>query len=293
MTRRRKSPRILERATSAETRRTNVRLSDLKKDTDRYFHRPSAALEEKDLDSLLKSLTLEGLQVPVEFFRDGVGTAYLTKGHRRVAACRILAGRNTPGFTEDMEVEAIEVLGATPQDLLVRSVADNEVRLNLDRVGRIRVAKKLHDAGVEVERAARALAVSIKTYERDLLIAEHGWMFQHVIDDSIAPTPAYVLLAKAKEVQRLPELKEDLDAWVAREKQKIRERGRRLKAQQNKDLRPGDKMVKKFLTNHLVAHWLELLAKKQQLSTRTPSGTSPPASRQRPTGCGSVPSAWT
>jgi ParB-like chromosome segregation protein Spo0J len=259
-----KEPEILERATSAETRRTRVRLSDLTFDTDRYCHRAEEALKEENLEDLLKSLTLEGLQVPVEYFSAPGGRKVVTKGHRRVTACRILAARNTPGFTEDMEVEAIEVLGATPQDLLVRSVADNEVRLNLDRVGRIKVAKKLYDAGVQLERAARALGVSPKTYERDLLIAQHGWMFQHVMDDSIAPTPAYVLLAKAVEVERARELKEDLDAWVAGQKQKIRERERRLKAQQNKELRPADRMVKKYLTNHLVAHWLELLSKRRR-----------------------------
>ena len=65
---------------------------------------------------------------------------------------------------------------------------------------------------MQVERAARALGASVKTYERDLLIAGHPWMFQHVIDDSVAPTPAFKLLAQAKEVGRLAELKEDLDA---------------------------------------------------------------------------------
>jgi ParB-like chromosome segregation protein Spo0J len=259
-----KEPEILKRATSAESRRTRVRLSELKLDTERYCHRHPDALLEKNLEDLLNSLTLEGLQVPVEYFQAPEGRKVVTKGHRRVTACRILAGRNTPGFTEDMEIEAIEVVGATPQDLLIRSVADNQVRLNLDRVGRIRVAKKLYDAGVQVERAARALVVSPKTYERDLLIAQHGWMFQHVIDNSIAPTPAYDLLNKATEVGRLRELKEDLDAWIAGEKAKIRDRERRLKAQQNKELRPADKMVKKYLPNHLVAHWLELLGKKRR-----------------------------
>jgi hypothetical protein len=178
-----------------------------------------------------------------------------------VAACRILAGRNTTGFTADMEVEAFEVLDATPQDLLVRSVMDNQIRLNLDRIGRIQVAKKLHDAGVEVSRAAYALGVSTKSYERDLLIARHTWMFQHVIDDSIAPTPAVKLLAAAEKAGRLGELKEDLDAWIAEQKRQIREMEKARKAQQNKELRPQEKQVRRRLTEHLVEHWLELLAR--------------------------------
>ena len=123
-------PEILERATAAETKRTHVRLDELAFDTERYCHRESESLKEENLTSLLNSLTLEGLQVPVEYFEDvATKKKVLTKGHRRVSALRILANKNTPGFAEDMEVEAIQVLKATPQDLLVRSVADNEVRL--------------------------------------------------------------------------------------------------------------------------------------------------------------------
>jgi ParB-like chromosome segregation protein Spo0J len=254
----------LERATEAETSRAKVTLRDLAFDTDRYYHRETEDLGEKRLEGLLKSLTLEGLLVPVEFSADQKGRKVVINGHRRVAACRILAARNVPGFNDSMELEALEVRNATPQDLLVRSVADNEVRLSLDRVGRIRVARKLHDAGVQVDRAAFALGVSVKTYERDLLIAQHPWMYQHVIDDSINPTPAQALLAKARDAGRLRELKEDLDAWVAREKQNIRERERISKLKHNKELRPADRMVKKLLPAHLVTHWLELLGKNRR-----------------------------
>jgi hypothetical protein len=253
---------ILSRATSATTKRTTVRLDELVFDLDRYCHRDPEALSEESLAPLLQSLILEGLQVPIEFYVNAKKQKEVVKGHRRVSALRINADKNEPGFTRDLEVEAIEVEGATPQDLLVRSISDNEVRINLDRVGRIRVSKKLYDSGVQVERAARAMAISPKTFERDLLIAKHGWMFQHVIDRSIEPSNAVELLTEAEKAGRLKELKEDLDLWIAKQKEKIRQKERLRKAQDGKELRPAEKEVRHFMPKHLVAHWLDLLRGK-------------------------------
>ena len=203
----------------------------------------------------MKSLTLEGLQVPIEVDPDGV----VLKGHRRVTAMRELARLNTPNFAEDMEIDAIRVLDATPEDMLVRSIADNCQRRDLSRTERIRAAKKLYDAGVEVNRAAWALGIAPKTYERDLRIAKHAWMYQHVEDDSIAPNVASDLLEKAEKCKRVKELKEDLDAWVAEQKRIIRQRDRAKRAETGKGLTDAEKSVKKFMPKHLVAHWLTLL----------------------------------
>jgi hypothetical protein len=163
-----------------------------------------------------------------------------------------------------MEIEVVEVIGATPKDLLIRSVADNEVRKNLTRVERIRVTKKLYDNKVPVDRATKAMGVSEKTYNRDLMIAQNPWMFQHVIDNSIQPSAASSLLDEATKVKRVNELKEDIDAWIADKKRLIREKERLKKAQSNKELRPAEKEVKKYMPNYLVAHWITLLRKKRR-----------------------------
>jgi hypothetical protein len=84
-------------------------------------------------------------------------------------------------------------------------------------------------------------------------------MFQHVIDYSIPPTNAIVLLREAEAVGRVAELKEDIDSWVAGKKRMIREKERLRKAQGGKDLQPAEKQVKQYLPKHLVPHWVELL----------------------------------
>jgi ParB-like chromosome segregation protein Spo0J len=252
-----KENEILSRATSASTQRTKVPLDAIQFDTDHYCHRDPEALKEENLATLLDSLTLEGLQVPIEVHKVD-GKTVLIKGHRRVTACRLLAGKNTPGFTLDMEIEAIEVNG-TVHDLLVRSVSDNDVRVNLKGSERIQVVKKLHDFGVPVRRAAGAMGVSEKTYQRDLLIASHSWMLQHVKDRSISTTNAWLLLDEAKKVDHLEVLKEDFDAYVAEKKKKIREKEKLRKAQGAKELRPAEKEVKNQMPNHLISHWVELI----------------------------------
>jgi ParB-like chromosome segregation protein Spo0J len=260
----RKESEILERVTQATSQRTKVHLNELVIDPERFCHRKKEALTEANLKELMDSLVLEGLQVPIEYYVHGPGRKVLIKGHRRISACQILAGKNTPGFTADMELEAIEVQGASTEDLLIRSVADNEIRRNLDRVDRIKVARKLSAAGVQNERAAKALGISVKSYERDLLIATHPWMLQHVEDESVPPTAAYQLLLEAGNTHRLKELKEDLDIWVNDKKKLIREKEKLRKLKENKELRPAEKMVKNHLTGTLLQHWIDLLKAKKR-----------------------------
>lgn len=249
----------LTRATNAKSKPTKVKLNELKFDTERYCHRQDKALSVDNLKPLMDQLILEGLQTPVEYFLDAKGIKTLVKGHRRVKACRELANRNEPGFTLDMEIQAIEVDGASPVDLLIRSISDNEVHMPLDRNDRIRVAKKLYDAGVPIERAAVAMGVSPTTYDRDLIIARHAWMFQHVVDGSVGPTDASALLEEAVKAGRMAQMREDIDAWVAAKKQTLREKEKLQKARSGKDLSEGEKQVKKFLSKLLVDHWKGLI----------------------------------
>lgn len=254
MAKEKEEPR-LERVTTARTERTVIRLNEVKLLPEKYSHRNANELSTDKLKPLMQSLVLDGLQVPIEIDPQNV----ILKGHRRVAAMRELARVNTPNFAEDLEVPALRVLDATPEDMLVRSIADSCQRTGLSRTERIRAAKKLFDNGVEVNRAAWALGISPKSYERDLRIARHGWMYQHVEDFSIAPNVAHELLEKAESVERVGELKEDLDAWIAEQKRLIRRRDKQKRAETGKGLKDQDKQVKRFMPKHLVSHWLSLL----------------------------------
>jgi ParB-like chromosome segregation protein Spo0J len=255
------APAIPERATQAQTRAVTVRLSDFLLKPELYSHRDPEDLSDRErLKPLMDSLVTEGLQNPVEFSRDAKGRPVPTKGHRRISAMRQLAKENTPGFTEDMMVPAVEVLDATPQDLLCRSVSDNVVRKNLTMGERIRAAKTLHEGGVEASRAAFALGYSTKQYLRDLRLAQQDWMLGHVEADSVGHTAAGSLLEAAEKAGRVDDLRRHVDAWVAARKEELAATGK-------------DKKVSSLLTKGLSDHWAELLREGKPLDDKV----APPA----------------
>jgi hypothetical protein len=234
----------------ATTRPTTVPLKDFVLRPARYCHRAPEELEDRDrLGALKDSLTGEGLLNPVEFFRDPDGKPVVTRGHRRISAMRQLAAENRAGFGDDMPVEAVEVVNASEQDLLCRSVSDNANRQDYTLGERIRAAKRLHDAGVEASRAARALNLGPKQYGRDLRIAQHEWMLAHVEQDHIGHTAACDLLEAAEAAERVTGLKTHLDEWVAAKRKEV-----------------GDKRkVKSVLSKELSDHWGALLKQKEPL----------------------------
>lgn len=256
-----KPTELLERAMAATSRRCTVPLNEFSMLPERYCHRPEEELSPEKLELFLDSLVLEGgVRVPVVFFTDAQKNKVLISGHRRIQGCKILVERNEPHFTAEMSIEAIEMLGASPLDLLVHSVSDNENRQNLSPVSRLQTVKKLHDAGVEVKRAARALGVSDSTYSRDLKLVKQAWLYQHVQDHCITTNHATKLLNEAEKVNRVKELREDLDAWIAEKKKENKEKERRLKAEGSKEQKPAE--VKNQI-KELVEHWVSLIKEKR------------------------------
>ena len=259
MSEKQQAPETLKLASSINATAIKVRLSEILLASDHFFHRDPSTLEPQSLQSLMDNLVLEKMQEPVEGFFDSENHFTLVQGYRRVAALRLLAEKNTPNFSADMDIDALILDGGSHQDHLVRSVSGNSVRNPLTRGERIRAAKRMHDAGVEETRAAAALGVSVKTYQRDLLIAKQNWMFEHVNDNNIEATAAIELLEAGQKHQCLAWIKEDFAAWVAKKKELIRDKDKLRKLKGGKELTAAEKQVKRLLVPHLLKHWLELI----------------------------------
>jgi ParB-like chromosome segregation protein Spo0J len=265
MAQERKAPAVPERATQAATRPVKVRLDQFVLVPERYCHRDKAELEDPArLRPLADSIAREGQQTPVEFYRDDKGRLVITKGHRRISALRLLAKDKRAGFAPDMEAEAIEVTGAAPADLVVRSVLDNVNRLSYTPVELVRAARTLRDIGTKEDRAAEALNVSPKTYARMLLIADSPWMFDLVNRNAVPISYAPTLLDVARKEKRLPELEHDLTEWVAAKEKDIKEKGK------TKKLTAAQQLVKSYLTKPLLDHWVAQLRKKEKLDAAVP-----------------------
>lgn len=251
------SPEPLERATNCAQRRVRVRLNEFKFLPEIYRHRGDEEFKPETLELFMENLILEGgIKVAVVFFTDAQGNKTVLSGHRRVTGCKLLADRHQAGFTHDMEVDAIELLDATPQDLLVESVSDNGNRKDMSPTYRLRAIKLFHEAAVEVKRAARALGVSDQTYERDLRIVRHDWMYKYVDAGYIAPTVATAMLKQAEDKGRVKEVEEDLGAWMETKVKEQEDRKRQHKAATGKELKESDQLVK---DKQLSDHWIECI----------------------------------
>lgn len=252
------------RWSQAKKRQVTVRLNLLVLDPDRFCHR----LEKANIPGLARSLAAEGQGTPLKFFTDAKGKKVLLGGYRRYDALQWNIEHGVPGFTPDMEVDAIEILEATPQDLVAISITDNQ-REDLTPFERILVAGKLNKAGMSDERAATALGVKIKTYRRDVTVALHEWMCKLIQDNCIPPTTAYTLLVEAQKVDRTTELKEYLEGWVAAKKEFIEEKERDRIERTGKGLRPPERAVTYYLTKPVASHWVHSLCKKEPLNEDT------------------------
>jgi hypothetical protein len=226
---------------------------------DDYCHREKVKLSDAYLAGVAESLRQERQLEPVQIAWGAHEAWLLLTGHRRVAAMYLLAKKGVEGFSPEMEVVALEVVGASMQDLLIRSVADNEVREKLDVKERLLVIQKLDRAGVPKERGAAALGIGVKTYERDLRVATHPRMVRHVLEDNVGPSAASWILYPAEKHRRTDEFLEFFNGWVERKKAEIADLDRLSKAESGKGLRPTDLLVKNHVTPQLVDTWLEAL----------------------------------
>jgi hypothetical protein len=261
-----KAPEILDLATAAKTEGTRVPLDKFRLDHPVFRLRPDADFEKPSLQTVMASLALEGQQVPVEAFIDDQGRYVPTKGYRRLVSCRLLAQENHPRFRADLPIWTLLVTGATPQDLILRAVLDNETRKNLGPLERLDVVKK-DDLHVPVRRAAAALGISVKTFERDRLLVGSAWMYDLVKQGVIVPSTAVILLEAAKAESRLGELQPDLLAWVKEKREQAEDKAR---LQQRKDgsapARSAEQLVRKAMNRDLVVEWLRQLKAKERFA---------------------------
>ncbi len=233
--------------------------SDEKTPLDEHCHRPKEKLTQPYLEQVIESLRQEKQLEPIQVYKDDRGKWQVLTGHRRLAAMFLLAKQGAAGFSLSMAVQALEVIGASPQDRLVRSVADNEVREKLDQKDRLLVVQKFAKAAVPKERAAAALAIGVKSYERDLRVATEQRMLDHVLKDHLAPGDASTLIQAAHKAHRAKDFYDHFDQWVQRTEKEIAELDRLSKAETDKGLRPADLLVKNHLNQPVFDGWLESL----------------------------------
>jgi hypothetical protein len=253
----------------AKTRAITVALKDLPNPAefeDEYGLRFMDKYQEGKLTEVVESLKAERQMEPNQVFKRRDGKWELITGHRRTAAMYILALKNATGFSLDMAVMCLEILEASPHDLLVRAIADNELGKNLDTNERLRAVLKMHKADVPKKRGAAALGTSEKSYGRLVKIVAHPRVLDHVMKDHLGPTAASAIVEVAEKAGRLDEFLGYFDQLVERTKAEIEKADHLAKAETGKGLKPNAMLVMNNLEPHVVKGWIEALAKGKPLT---------------------------
>jgi hypothetical protein len=269
----------VRRVAQSASRPIRIHLSQINADFEKKFcHRQPDALKADKLKLLAANLVAEGQQTPLTVYdsgstdQQGRKVYVLVGGFRRFHA---LQSANKQHLDEarihdDMEVDAVEVVPGSEQseadfrkDLLVRSVAENEQRLNFTTAEKLLIVKQFEEAKIPAPRAASSLGISDTQYSRFVAVASHDWLHQYVVQNCIGMTDAAELIMLATKHERVREFKADLDAWVMHHKEVIEQERQEL-AKVGKKLSGSGEHVKKFLSRKDVDHWAALLKEKKR-----------------------------
>jgi ParB-like chromosome segregation protein Spo0J len=236
------------------------------KQADEFGNRFPAQYQAINLGDLRDSIRIRGLLDPPVVARGKDGQWRIIGGHRRVATLYDLAESGAPGFSLDMPVVCLERVGASQLDLVIHSIAGNELAKRLDVKERLLAVQKASAAGATRKEIAAAVGVSDKAIDRDLKIANNPRVLRHVLDDDLPPSAASALVEVAVKAKRLDEFLDHFDVWAQLTKEVIEEADRRAKQERGKGLKPNEALVANRLEAHIVRGWLEALAKGKPLT---------------------------
>ncbi len=242
--------------------------------------------KDENIAPLVESLLSEGLQVPLNVAeikdnKDGSVVYVLVGGHRRLEAIRkiIRENRDTTRFHEEMELPVTVIKQGPDQtdqeyaeDVYCGSVFDNTVRQHFTEEERIQIVKKFDERKVPLPRAARALGIGEKQFQRIASVVALPWLLEMVVENKLNMTHAVKLLEAAnrdssQSVRNLKTLRDFLRRWFFAKEQLLSEQIARARKSQ-KPLSGSATMLKKFVTPPLLASWCECLGKGTDLSER-------------------------
>jgi hypothetical protein len=269
----------VRRVAQSASRPIRIHLSQINADFEKKFcHRQPDALKADKLKLLAANLVAEGQQTPLTVYdsgstdQQGRKVYVLVGGFRRFHALQSANKQHLDEarINDDMEVDAVEVVPGSEQseadfykDLLVRSVAENEQRLNFTTAEKLQIVKQFEEAKIPAPRAASSLGISDTQYTRFVAVASHDWLHQYVVQNCIGMTDAAELIMLATKYERVREFKADLDAWVMHHKELIEQEQQDL-AKVGKKLSGSGEFIKKFMSRKLVDHWAALLKEKKR-----------------------------
>ncbi len=270
-----------------------IRFNQIALATDAYCHRDNEKLKPEKLEDLAASLAQEGQQTPLIVVQGKGDQFRLIAGHRRYYALKKASEDQLPGCSLDMEVLVTVMEQGEGQsekdfeeDVLVRSVSDNENRIKFDDNEKLRIAKLLRERGVDAKRGMAALGVKDSQYTRYMHIVSTDWLYEAVHSGELKGTNAARLVEEAKKcddatdrskvrnsnVNRMELLKAGFDEWVEEAKKQLYEDNRWRAANNKSPLEGRLAYLSRYFTNNLLLRWVKCLTEGVPFVTGHPSG---------------------
>lgn len=272
-----KIPPKIERYQNSRHQHRQVKFAQIVTDATRDLsHRGKDAFDAERIDPISASIVQEDLATPFTVFEttefielDGerLEAFGLAGGFRRREAIEknIIDNIDPKRFYRGMEVPVIVMVRGEhqsqesfDQDVLVRSVLENEQRASLSQPERLGVVSQFVHAKVPKPRAASALAMSLTNYDRYSRVVRLVWLHRGVLDGHIGLTDASTLAEAAENDKRLDQFQSEFATWV-RQKQALLERERAEQKKLDRELKGPAAQLKKYLDAATVKVWLACL----------------------------------
>ncbi len=243
-------------------------------------HRDEEALKDDRIELLSASIVQEDMATPLTLAETGQFTfvdgqklpSYkLVGGFRRKAAIdkAIADNLDSRRFHPGMEVAVVVLVRgdnqtqeAYEQDVLVCSVADNEVRVSFTQDERLKIVSRFVAAKIPKPRAASALSMSATNYDRYALVVKLPWLHQAVLDAKINLTDAAKLAETAEKHKRLRQFQAEFEAWITKKQSQL-EREREEYKKLGRELKGPAAQLKKYFDAATTKAWDSSLAAGQ------------------------------
>lgn len=239
-------------------------------------HRDPSVFAAERIEPVTHSLVQEGCATSLVVYDTGKTTLVndqqsklygLVSGHRRHEAMKkaIEDNLDPERFHDRMEVPVVLMVPGEDQseesfhqDLLARSVLENEQRLKHSQTERLAIVAQFEAAKMPKPRAASALAISTTQYERDVRIVRLPWLHGAVKKQQIGATDAATLAETAEKKNRLEQFRREFAIWVS-EKESQLERERTEQKKLGRELKGAAAQIKKYLDGATVKAWVKAL----------------------------------
>jgi hypothetical protein len=273
MTKKRQTQRFI----GARHDHRTIYFRQIRVDGDRELcHRDSDALKADKIEGLSTSLAQEDLATPFSVYEttatvDIGGQALpvycLFGGFRRHEGIEknIRDNIDTARFHEMMHVPVVVLVRGEhqsaeeyAQDILVRSVVENEQRASFTQSEKLGIVAAFVKAKVPKPRGASALGLSETQFDRYARVVNLPWLHDGVNAGHIGLTDAANVAETAANNKRLTQFKSEYDTWVS-DKTLLLERERETQEKLGRELKGPAALLKKYLDAATVKTWKDCL----------------------------------